>query len=62
MFILTLLVKGTSSSTGKRDAAEKLGAEEAIQSLITNSGKRRYKSPRSQLRFAISRSISQGSS
>lgn len=34
--ILTFLVKGTSSSTGKHDAAEKLGAEKAIQSLIHN--------------------------
>lgn len=36
MCILILLVKGTSSSTGTRDAAEKPGAEKAIQPLIQN--------------------------
>lgn len=36
MCIFTFLGKGTSSSTGTRDAAEKLGAENAIQPLIQN--------------------------
>lgn len=32
----TLLVKGTSSSTAKCDAAKKMGAEKAVQSFIQN--------------------------
>lgn len=36
MCILTLLVKGISFSTGTHDAAEKLGAEKAMQPLIQN--------------------------
>lgn len=36
MWILTLLAKDTSSSTGEHDAAKKPGTENLIQPLIQN--------------------------